>query len=69
MPVNEANIVPLGIDFLGFFKSPDNPRPAVIPVNAGNIMAKTAKILTNLYFEMNSQYPNFLCFQLVVQEK
>ena len=43
MPVNEANIVPLGIDFLGFFKSPDNPRPAVIPVNAGNIIAKTAK--------------------------
>ena len=39
MPAN----VPSGIDLLGFFKSPDKPTPAVIPVKAGNIIAKTAK--------------------------
>ena len=33
--------VPLGIDFLGFFKSPERPKPAEIPVNAGKIIVKT----------------------------
>ena len=43
IPVIDANIVPFGIDALGFFKSPDKPSPAVMPVKAGNIIAKTAK--------------------------
>ena len=34
------------MDFLGFFKSPDNPTPAVMPVNAGKIMANTIKKLS-----------------------
>ena len=38
-----AESVPNGIDFRGFFKSPDKPTPAVIPVNAGKMMANTIK--------------------------
>ena len=32
-----------GMDFPGFFRSPDNPTPAVIPVKAGKMMANTTK--------------------------
>ena len=38
-----AASVPNGIDFFGSRKSPDKPTPAVIPVNAGKMMAKTKK--------------------------
>jgi len=41
-----ADNVPNGIDFLGFFKSPESPTPAVMPVNAGKIIANTIKKLT-----------------------
>ena len=43
IPKKVADNVPSGIDFRGFLKSPDKPTPAVIPVKAGNIMAKTIK--------------------------
>ena len=36
-----AQIVPLGMEDLGFLKSPDRPNPAAIPVKAGKIIAKT----------------------------
>ena len=38
-----ASVVPKGMAREGFFKSPERPTPAVIPVNAGKIMAKTIK--------------------------
>ena len=38
-----AVIVPNGIDLRGFFKSPESPTPAVIPVKAGKIIANTTK--------------------------
>ncbi len=41
-----ADRVPKGIDLRGFFKSPESPTPAVIPVNAGKIIAKTLKKLS-----------------------
>ena len=44
----DAERVPNGIDLRGFFKSPDNPTPAVIPVKAGKIMAKTTKKVSAL---------------------
>ena len=43
IPISVAANVPKGIDTFGFFKSPDNPTPAVIPVNAGNTIAKMKK--------------------------
>jgi hypothetical protein len=45
IPETVARVVPNGIDLAGFFKSPDKPTPAVIPVKAGNTMAKTMKKL------------------------
>ena len=36
-------MVPRGIDLPGFFRSPDSPTPAVIPVNAGKMIANTGK--------------------------
>ncbi len=47
IPEIVAKVVPSGMDFDGFFKSPDNPTPAVIPVKAGKIMANTKKNLWN----------------------
>ena len=44
--MNVADVVPNGMDLDGFFKSPDKPTPAVIPVKAGNIIAKTIKKLS-----------------------
>ena len=41
MPIMVAVMVPAGMDFAGFFKSPERPTPAVIPVKAGNMMANT----------------------------
>ncbi|CAI8269911.1 MAG: Uncharacterised protein [Bacteroidetes bacterium MED-G17] len=46
IPITVAIIVPKGIDLFGSFKSPDKPTPAVMPVNAGKIMAKTLKKLS-----------------------
>ena len=43
MPVRVPPMVPMGIDLPGFFRSPDSPTPAVIPVKAGKTMAKTTK--------------------------
>ena len=43
IPLTVARIVPIGIDLAGFLRSPDSPTPAVIPVNAGKIIAKTTK--------------------------
>ncbi len=43
MPIKVAIRVPRGMDFRGRFKSPDSPTPAVIPVNAGNTIAKMRK--------------------------
>jgi hypothetical protein len=43
IPVKVDRIVPSGIDLAGFFRSPDKPTPAVIPVNAGKTIAKTMK--------------------------
>ena len=43
IPVKVAASVPIGIDFLGSFRSPDKPTPAVIPVKAGKQIAKTLK--------------------------
>jgi len=43
MPAIVAEIDPRGIDLPGFLRSPDNPTPAVIPVKAGNTIAKTIK--------------------------
>ena len=42
-PASVPANVPKGIERPGSFKSPDRPTPAVIPVNAGNMMAKTVK--------------------------
>lgn len=36
-------MVPRGIERDGFFRSPDSPTPAVIPVNAGKQIANTTK--------------------------
>ena len=41
MPVRVAAIVPSGMLRCGFFRSPESPRPAIIPVKAGKMMAKT----------------------------
>ena len=41
IPAMVAATVPIGIDFLGSFKSPESPTPAAIPVKAGKIIAKT----------------------------
>ncbi len=46
IPASVAVVVPIGIDFPGSFKSPDKPTPAVIPVKAGKIIAKTIKKLS-----------------------
>ena len=43
-----AMVVPIGMDRDGFFRSPESPTPAVIPVKAGNIMAKAIKKLPGL---------------------
>ena len=43
IPLMVAASVPMGMDLLGLARSPDRPTPAVIPVNAGNIIAKTKK--------------------------
>ena len=40
-PTAVAIKVPFGIDLAGFFKSPERPIPAEIPVNAGNIIVNT----------------------------
>ena len=48
IPIMDAERVPNGIDLRGFFKSPDSPTPAVIPVKAGKIMAKTTKNVSAL---------------------
>ena len=48
IPTMVAESVPKGIDLRGFFKSPDKPTPAVIPVKAGKIMANTIKKLSAL---------------------
>ena len=36
-----ATIVPLGIETLGSFRSPESPSPAEIHVKAGNMMVNT----------------------------
>ena len=41
MPTRVADRTPRGIDRPGLRRSPDNPTPAVIPVNAGKQIAKT----------------------------
>ncbi len=45
IPITVAEIVPMGMDREGFFRSPDKPTPAVMPVNAGKIIANTTKKL------------------------
>ena len=45
MPQIVPASVPMGIERLGLRRSPDRPTPAVIPVKAGKIMAKTVKKL------------------------
>lgn len=42
-PTKVANIVPIGIERLGSFRSPDRPSPAATPVKAGKMIAKTRK--------------------------
>ena len=54
-----ASVVPKGIDFEGFFKSPDKPTPAVIPVNAGKQIAKTIKKFPEFRNELeNNEVPD-----------
>ncbi len=43
MPDSVAASVPRGIDTRGWARSPDSPTPWVIPVNAGNTIAKVRK--------------------------
>ena len=43
MPVRVPARVPKGMDLPGSRKSPDRPTPAVMPVNAGKIMANMMK--------------------------
>ena len=57
IPVNVAVSVPIGIDFLGFLKSPERPTPAVIPVNAGKITAKTVKNPSGFLTVENTEKP------------
>ena len=38
--------MPSGILLCGFFRSPDSPRPAIMPVNAGKQVAKTVPKLS-----------------------
>jgi hypothetical protein len=42
MPASVADMMPSGIDLRGCARSPDRPTPAVMPVNAGNTIAKTS---------------------------
>ena len=42
IPTAVADKIPSGIDFFGSARSPESPTPAVIPVNAGNTIAKTS---------------------------
>ena len=46
-PDTVARVVPRGIALEGFRRSPDSPTPAVIPVKAGKMIAKTRKKLEN----------------------
>ena len=46
MPVSVAPIVPRGMLFSGFLRSPDRPSPAIIPVNAGKHVANTVPKLS-----------------------
>ncbi len=42
-PIAVAVSVPSGMLLRGFFRSPDSPTPAVMPVNAGKQIANTTK--------------------------
>lgn len=57
IPARVADNVPKGMDLRGFFKSPERPTPAVMPANAGKIIANTTKNLSGFCTLANMSKP------------